>query len=278
MSDILFAVVGGLLVLGTLWAILSFLNGRRRGGASAALGGGVFASKPARTNAAMLIGLCGSGKTSLFLRLTSPAEANSLPETNTSMRPNKGIFRGEGGHSNTIVDYPGHRRLRGDGLYATLQESKRLIVVVDAITIQDVHTEGAQAVADLLYDVLQSNAFDGVQSVLVACNKRDDVTSFSAKAVRRLLETEITRQISTRSAAVGSVDKVTSASGQVTQNTRRGLNPSDRSDECLLMVQANGKFTFDDLRVPAQFIDVSAVGDELYNTEGVKAFIATGSA
>ncbi|CUG22145.1 signal recognition particle receptor beta subunit, putative [Bodo saltans] len=281
MSDILVAVVGGLLVLGTLWAILSFLNGRGRNGVSA----GIVFSKPTRSNAAMLIGLCGSGKTSLFVRLTTAAATQDdgtaaiLPETNTSMQPNKGVYRSDTtGSNHTIVDYPGHRRLRGDGLYATLQESKRLVVVVDSITIQDVHTDGAQAVADLLYDVLQSNAFDGVESVLFACNKRDDVTSFSAKAVRRLLETEITRQITTRSAAVGSIEKVTSAAGQVAKGTKRGGGgtPSDRSDECVLVAQANGKFSFDALRVPVQFVDVSAVGDDTYNFEGVKTFVESG--
>jgi signal recognition particle receptor subunit beta len=273
MSEILFAVVGGLLVLGTLWAILSFLNGRSRGGLSSA---GIVFSKPTRSNAAMLIGLCGSGKTSLFLRLTQMPDQklNHLPETNTSMQLNKGVYRSDAGSSYVVVDYPGHRRLRGDGLYATLQESKKLVVVVDSITVQDVLTDGAQAVADLLYDVLQSNAFDGIESVLFACNKRDDVTSFSAKAVRRLLETEVARQISTRSAAVGSIEKVTSASGQVAKGSRRGAGaPSDRSDECVLVAQSNGKFSFDDLRVPVQFIDVSAVGDDLYNADGVRAFL-----
>jgi signal recognition particle receptor subunit beta len=265
-------VVGGI-VLGVLWVLVSFLIGGKTVG-----GGGVvavFAKKP-RSNAALLVGLCGSGKTAIFLRLVGDeGEGKPLPETNTSMQANKGSLGGAGTHN--IIDYPGHRRLRG-GLYEALQASKRLVVVVDSITIQDDQTQGAQAVADLLYDVLQCNAFDGVESVLFACTKRDDVTSFSAKAVRRLVEIEIARQLATRSGGVGSIEKVSSASGQVAKGSRRAVGaPDERSDECVLMTQPNGKYSFDDLRVPVSFVDVTSMsGDEDFNLDAVKSFIESG--
>ncbi|PWU99453.1 hypothetical protein C4B63_9g305 [Trypanosoma cruzi] len=176
----------------------------------------------------LLIGLCGSGKTALFAQLV----AQKCVSARTSMQPNRAVMTrsqlsshkeeeeekessfsapsrvSNGANtSQVVVDFPGHRRLR-DSLLSAIEEAMSVVVVVDAVTIQDDRQEGAQALAELIFSVLTSSAFYGVQRVLVACTKRDELTSYSAKAVRKLLEAEITRFVTSRRGDLQSLDTI----------------------------------------------------------------------
>lgn len=229
-------------------------------------------SKPKRTYT-LLIGLSGSGKTCLFLKLVQPdSYASSMPLTNTSLEPNKAVIHKS---DEQIVDFPGHRRLRKD-LYPAVQEAKRLVVVIDSVTIQDDGQEGAQALSELLCDVMQSASFVGVASVLMACTKRDDMTSFSSKAVRKVLEAEMARSltIAGSNAAVGSLRDVASMSGKTIASKKGSARSGERSEDAVLFLRADGKFSFDDVGVPIQFADVSSSNDvpEL-SVEAVRLFV-----
>lgn len=206
----------------------------------------------------VLVGLAGAGKTVLFAHLCGgPSTRNSTSpagcvKTQTSVEPNHGTAADNG---IGIVDFPGHQRLRHE-LFAELAAAKKLVVVIDSVTIHDDKTEGAKELAGMLLAVLQSGAFYGVSSVLFACTKRDEVTSYSAKAVRRVLEAEVTRAIVAQGGAIGSLR------GDVAKNVRRDASAKSAAarEECLLILDENEKFSFNSLSVPFSFVDCS-VGD-----------------
>lgn len=200
-----------------------------------------------RTNV-LFIGLCGSGKTTMLMRmLRGGALTEDIPETMMSMRPNqvKITLPGESGKTAKVVDFPGHRRLRED-LLGAVEEAKAIVCVVDSVTIND-DKEGGSAVADLLSDVVRAPVFKGVKGVLIACTKRDEITSFSAKAVRKLLEQEIARQVATQAASVGSI----------------GNKNTISSTE--FAVDEAGKFSFDFCDVPFTFANVCSKSDDPAN-------------
>ncbi|RNF02161.1 signal recognition particle receptor subunit beta [Trypanosoma rangeli] len=246
----------------------------------------------------LMIGLCGSGKTTLFAQLV----ARKCVSTRTSMEPNraamkrravlcstdKGVFPsvapsmlGNGVDASVVVvDFPGHRRLR-ESLLPALEEAKNVVVVVDAVTIQDDRHEGAQALAELLLSVFTSSAFYGVQRVLVACTKRDELTSYSAKAVRKLLEVDITRCITSRQGDLQSLDNILNSAGVVVGRSKNnsGSGRSSCGRDCRahqLSLGEAGKFTFDAFPVPVQFVDVSSMVDPSrhpFNVEPVWDFV-----
>ncbi|EPY38978.1 signal recognition particle receptor subunit beta [Angomonas deanei] len=187
------------------------------------------------------------------------------------MTLNSGTLKGDWSH--TIVDFPGHRRLQGN-LWEALAEAKKVVVVIDSITIHDDHQEGAGALAALLFSLLQSPEFIGVQQVVFACSKRDELTSYTAKAVQKLLEAAMTRTIESKQGDIGSVDRVVDGKGTVIQRKATG-NRRSLNLEC-----ENGKFSFqsfgDSCRVPISFVEVSAnpnPGEHKFNTQPLVEFI-----
>ncbi|EKF26655.1 hypothetical protein MOQ_009645 [Trypanosoma cruzi marinkellei] len=251
----------------------------------------------------LLIGLCGSGKTTLFAQLV----AQKCVSARTSMQPNRAIMTrrqlpshkeekeeekssfsspsrvSNGANaSQVVVDFPGHRRLR-DSLLSAIEEAMSVVVVVDAVTIQDDRQEGAQALAELIFSVFTSSAFYGVQRVLVACTKRDELTSYSAKAVRKLLEAEITRFVTSRRGDLQSLDTILNSARVVVGQKKSkfavgGGSSSSRRDGPThqLSLDESGKFTFDNFPIPVHFADVSSVVDPArhpFNVEPVWDFV-----
>ncbi|KAF5219987.1 hypothetical protein ECC02_006996 [Trypanosoma cruzi] len=248
----------------------------------------------------LLIGLCGSGKTALFAQLV----AQKCVSARTSMQPNRAVmtrrqlsshkeeeeeessfsapsrFSNGANASQVVVDFPGHRRLR-DSLLSAVEEAMSVVVVVDAVTIQDDRQEGAQALAELIFSVFTSSAFYGVQRVLVACTKRDELTSYSAKAVRKLLEAEITRFVTSRRGDLQSLDSILNSARVVVGHKKSkfaGGGDSGRRDGIAhqLSLDESGKFTFDKFPVPVHFADVSSVVDPArhpFNVEPVWEFV-----
>lgn len=205
----------------------------------AVLSGGLLGSG-CRRDAVLLVGLPSSGKTCLFsalVRCPSPRNATAHNRatdcstgaggglrTCTSMEPNVGVMHpAHGTHTRAnngawararLIDYPGHRRLRR-GLTLYVASAHKIIVVVDAITVQDDQHEGAVALAELLLSVMQRAEFVGVRAVLVACTKRDEITSYTAQAVRVLTEKAVAAALQSYQGQLGSVDAVRDAKGRV---------------------------------------------------------------
>lgn len=254
MQEMVFATLIGLAGLAVLWLLT-----RSRGGVRSVVG----LSKPRTLT--LLIGLSNSGKTTLLSRLVFGKDSTSTVETASSMGPNRVTL--PTGH--VVVDYPGHRRLRRD-VYPLLEEAKQVVVVVDAETIQDDAALGAMALAELICDIFQSSAFHGVKQVLFACTKRDKATSFRATAVKKILETEMSRLLSTRSGSVGSINSIQNVATKVSKESAAAR----QNDHCALFVNEDGKFSFSTLAVPVTFEDVSSFdADGCASTEPVEKFI-----
>lgn len=195
----------------------------------------------------LLMGLPSSGKTALLSRLVT---GNTTAKTQTSIAPNTEVISGV-----TIVDYPGHRRLR-EGFYRYLGEAKRVLVVVDSVTIHDERYEGANAVAELLLAMLNSIYFDGVRELIFVCTKRDEVTSYSAKAVAKLLQTAMADSIRFRKGDLSQVDTVRDGTGSVVGQTKSAATRCGYSDK--LYLEEDGTFSFEQLCLPVRFVEVSA--------------------
>ena len=243
MDSTVIAVLAGLLGLAVFWFFT------RSGAVRTAVG----LERPRTLH--LMVGLVNSGKTTLIARLIGqqgPLECVS------SMVPNRATLPS----GQVVVDYPGHRRLRRE-VFSVLEEAKKVVVVVDTESIQDDRDEGAQALSELVCDLFQSKAFKGVTAVLFACTKRDSVTSFRAVAVKKLLENEMTHQLSTRSGTVGSIGAIQN----VKTKTTRESNAARADDACMLFLNEDGKFSFGDLSVPVTFVEVSGVD----NSDGLSA-------
>ncbi|XQJ30221.1 Signal recognition particle receptor beta subunit/Elongation factor Tu GTP binding domain containing protein, putative [Leishmania guyanensis] len=267
------------LVLGYL--ILSFVFGRILG-----FNGLLNRRRPRTTT--VLIGLPYSGKTALFVQLVHHRQ---LLETRASMRPNSGYMCAAAQHGRStgtagvkVVDCPGHPRLHKEMLRA-VSEALNVVVVIDSVTVQDNQREGADALAELLINVLQSPEFYGVRRLLFACTKRDEVISYAPKAVRRLLEAAMVASIESRQNAMGRVESVRDSNNTVVTSKGRpdggrrkggggrrhmlfldGADTDDRISEAVpgyehLRGAAGGSeksFNFEQLGIPVAFVDVSS--------------------
>lgn len=232
----------------------------------------------------VLIGLPESGKTALFAQLVRRMQ---LRETRTSMQVSVGPLLAAAEHGLsatadgiTIVDCPGHPRLR-EGMLRAVADAVNVIVVIDAVTVQDSQHEGVAALAELLLGVLQSPEFFGVRRLLFVCTKRDEVTSYAAKAVRKLLEAAMVASIESRQNGMGRVESVRDSNNVVVASRGRKRTAGGRryvlsleGDDSMAgggeMRSANRRdvhgaggggahrFSFEQLGIPFAFVDVSS--------------------
>ena len=229
---IVVAAVGGAVVL---LAALFFLC-RPAGGRAAA--GRKKAATRSKT-ALLLCGPLGSGKTTIFQCLRGGAGTVPRP-TYSSMEPNRGTAA-QGGFA--IVDFPGHPRLQGDLLREVLG-AKVVVVVVDAVAAADsAHLSAVVGTVSLL---LECPELKGSSRLVIAAHKRDDATSYSARALKKMLEGELTKKFGARAGEVGAV------------KGKGGDAGSER-----LVLREGEKFSFDAMApVETRFVDTAALGTE----------------
>jgi len=158
------------------------------------LGGG----SSAKTDAALLLGLPDSGKTSLFTQL----KYGQLGKTVTSMRENETILDAtESVGSVRLVDIPGHPRLR-KLIRAFAGRARNVTFVIDSKSFSATSKENA----DLLLNILDESEFRK-RKMLIACNKSDfDLMASSEAFIKKRLEKEIDMLLSTRGKDVISTD------------------------------------------------------------------------
>ena len=229
-------IIAGTAVAGLLLLVVAFAFLRRRGRGRTALGA---KRGPARSKTSLLLcGPLGGGKTTIFQILRDGA--GSQPRaTYSSMEPNRATAA-DGGFP--VVDFPGHPRLQGD-LLREVQGAKIVVLVVDAVTAADDKHLGA--VVNTVATLLECPEIAGSRLV-VAAHKRDDPTSYTAKALQRLLETELTKKFGARSGDVGSV---------------KGKSGVD-SGANRLVLRAGEKFTFaTGAPIETTFVDTAVPGD-----------------
>eukprot|EP00048_Salpingoeca_helianthica_P016131 m.230605 g.230605 ORF g.230605 m.230605 type:complete len:244 (-) comp18097_c0_seq1:30-761(-) len=153
----------------------------------------VFQRKSGRNrNTLLLAGPSGGGKTLLFVQLTR----GTFVETHTSMDENVGsVSREKGGL--TLVDVPGHERLRGSSLEKHVNDTRGVVFVVDSAKIGK---EDILKAAQYLFDLLSKPALKGIK-ILLFFNKQDTASARSATAVVDALQKELT---SIRDSSAGS--------------------------------------------------------------------------
>jgi len=146
----------------------------------------------------LLVGLCDAGKTVLFSQLVHKQEA----KTYTSIKENVGSYYPANKKSAlSVVDIPGHERLRLQFFVQFKMTARAIIFVIDSATLQ----KEIKDVAEFLYTILCDNAItQNTPPVLIACNKQDNTFAKSKKVIQSQLEKEMNTLRITQSAQLNS--------------------------------------------------------------------------
>lgn len=129
----------------------------------------------------LLVGPCGSGKTTLFYKWTKP---DMKVRTVTSQSVNRAKY-----NNKELVDYPGHPRLRG-GIGAILPRANRIVFLVDSATPS---LDEYNLAAEFLYDLLVHPALRRDARMMIACNKSDLKCARDANEMKKILDLQIER-------------------------------------------------------------------------------------
>lgn len=168
-------------------------------------GAGGNGSSKKRKGVVLFLGPCGSGKTAMCYRLSHGGETGLVP-TATSMEacryPCSGdrlsqLARNANGPSSSalsgsLVDYPGHERLRG-GVGEELRGADRVVFMLDGSCLAAQVAAGAE----LLYDVLTDPSLEGCRGLMLALNK-SDLKEAKASRAKTLLQKELDKLRGTR--------------------------------------------------------------------------------
>lgn len=152
-----------------------------------------------KRSAVLLMGPCDAGKSLLFLRLVH----KQFAQTCTSLKDNKGHFVAKiKDKILTVVDIPGHERIRTQYIDEHGSSALGIVFVVDSSTIS---RKTVADVAEFLYAILTDPViFKNKPRVLIACNKQDHEMAKRHTAVKSMLETEMNTLRKTRSGALES--------------------------------------------------------------------------
>ncbi|TPX43725.1 hypothetical protein SeLEV6574_g04895 [Synchytrium endobioticum] len=169
-----------------------------------------FRRSISRKDTFLITGLSDAGKTTLYLRL----RYGRTKPTHTSMQENDGRFAVFSNDANVsdrsnrlihAVDVPGHEKLRYR-FAEFLPIARAVVFVIDSSTV----TQQAQVrrAAEYLYDILANKHAAAPKPVpmLVVCNKSDHLLAASEDKIRILLQSEIDKLRTTRSAALDKQD------------------------------------------------------------------------
>ncbi|XP_037533449.1 signal recognition particle receptor subunit beta [Nematolebias whitei] len=188
-------------------------------------------------SAVLLVGLCDSGKTLLFIRLLS----GKFKRTLTSITDNSAPYKAKNDRASTwtLIDLPGHDSLRSQYLEKFKSAARSIVFVVDSAIFQKEVRDVAEFLYMLLTDaVISKNA----PTLLVACNKQDIAMAKSAKLIQQQLEKELNTLRVTHSAALSAQD------GSVGGSVYLGKKGKD--------------FNFSQLPMKVEFLECSARGSK----------------
>jgi len=215
----------------------------------------LWTRKKSSRSAVLIAGPCDVGKTVLFSRLVNGVAGKAV-DTFTSMQENLGHFSLSSGRKVTVVDMPGHDRIR----YAALDKHKEsalgVIYVVDASTIKHQIRDSAEFLFKILSDPVMHS---GRTPVLVACNKQDLTLSAKGAAV---IEREMTKEI-----------------GLLRETHARlldGTNNEGVADHVFLGKEGKD-FEFSDLKAKVEFCETSGLAgasDDNSGMDRLQAWVA----
>mmetsp|Transcript_45608 Transcript_45608/g.90456 ORF Transcript_45608/g.90456 Transcript_45608/m.90456 type:complete len:258 (-) Transcript_45608:129-902(-) len=171
---------------------------------------GILQKRRTRGQLALLLGQCGSGKTSIFFRLRDGSEVQSV----SSLKPLKDSFQlrpaedAETFGPIEVVDYPGHQRLRGKAA-EMLKEARCILYIVDAEDKQRL-----KDVAENLYEILtHPDILELHTPILLACNKTDLATARPEKFILDEIDREMEQMRLSRAATLEGQDQADSYLG-----------------------------------------------------------------
>ncbi|CAM9138890.1 unnamed protein product [Ascophyllum nodosum] len=144
-----------------------------------------------RKGVVLFLGPCGSGKTAMCYRLSKDVFAPTVTSMQACTYDCKKLTPSSK-LSASLIDYPGHERLRG-GVREELQRADRLVFVLDGSCLSAQIAAGAE----LLYDVLTDTSVEGCRGLLLALNK-SDLREAKASRAKVLLQKEIEKLRLTR--------------------------------------------------------------------------------
>lgn len=149
--------------------------------------------KSTKKDLVLLIGPSGSGKTVLGYRLQ---DGKTVP-TVTSMKPHElKVSTSLNGSKNvTVIDFPGHPRLRSHLASEYLARAKKIVFVVDSVN----NVAKIREAAEYLYDLFIDPSFESNgPPVMVVCNKSDVTGALPAMRTKLKLQEEIEKIRKTR--------------------------------------------------------------------------------
>uniref|UniRef100_A0A087XZZ4 Signal recognition particle receptor subunit beta n=2 Tax=Poecilia formosa TaxID=48698 RepID=A0A087XZZ4_POEFO len=199
-------------------------------------------SKTVRS-AVLLVGLCDSGKTLLFIRLLS----GKFKRTQTSITDSSAPYKAKNDRNCTwtLIDLPGHDSLRSQYLEKFKSAARAIVFVVDSAIFQ----KEVRDVAEFLYMLLTDPVVYRIApTLLVVCNKQDVAMAKSAKLIQQQLEKELNTLRVTRSAALSAQD------GSVGGSVYLGKKGKD--------------FEFSQLPMKVEFLECSARGSKGKDGDG----------
>ncbi|CAE7559768.1 Srprb, partial [Symbiodinium microadriaticum] len=168
-------------------------------------------SRRSRGNAALILGPCGSGKTSVFFRLRDGEEVQTV----SSLAPARDSFEIKAGEAEDqklgpleVVDFPGHLRMRGKA-NDMVKEARCIIYLVDA---ED--KPKLKDVAEHFYELFtHPDVLELHTPMLVACNKSDLTSARTEKFIVEEIEREIEQMRVSRAATLEGQDQADSYLG-----------------------------------------------------------------
>eukprot|EP00033_Pygsuia_biforma_P001730 GCRY01001937.1.p1 GENE.GCRY01001937.1~~GCRY01001937.1.p1 ORF type:complete len:290 (+),score=52.99 GCRY01001937.1:104-871(+) len=188
----------------------------------------------------LLLGPSGSGKSALFLMLKNGEQR----ETHMSMKCNSekfSIHGAEEGSPITVVDIPGHERLRFH-FNDLVKTARCLVFLCDSADF----TKNITATSDYLYDVLTHPIVNKLSlPVLIGCNKSDLSSASSVSTIQTALEDTLDKVRYTRQAMP-----------EVNEETGESLAPE------FLGIDGE-RFTFAQCAVPVSLAALSVVRNDL---------------
>ena len=152
--------------------------------------GGALAKK--RKGVVLFLGPCGSGKTALCYRLSHDQAAPTVTSMQACKYDGSRLIEGRGSPPVSLVDYPGHERLRG-GVGEELRLADRVVFVLDGSCLVAQIAAGAE----LLYDILTDPSLEGCRGLMLALNK-SDVKEAKVSRAKALLQKELEKLRGTR--------------------------------------------------------------------------------
>ncbi|KAM6442394.1 signal recognition particle receptor subunit beta [Liasis olivaceus] len=198
----------------------------------------VFQARKSSRRAVLLVGLCDSGKTLLFVRLLT----GNFRNTQTSITDSSALYRikNDKNRNVTLIDLPGHESLRLQFLDRFKAAARAIVFIVDSVAFQ----REMKDVAEFLYQLLTDNTIlKNAPPLLIVCNKQDVTMAKSSKLIQQQLERELNTLRVTVSAAPSNMDS--SSSGSVIQLGKKGK-----------------EFDFSQLPMKVEFIECSARGNK----------------